>query len=430
MSLKFRHYFLLIFLGVHHLSFGQGQGRSPYSVIGFGELTDETTAVQDMMGGTGVSFGNTFHVNGLNPALTGKDRVVNGLKYVAFNVGGNGYFRNQEQGNMLAQDFGLNLSNLSMAFPVLRQWTIGVNFRPYSIVDNENYIRKAFSGSSSISSYTFTDYGGLSKVGLTNSFNIARGLYAGVEAQYFFGNVVRDTTSMFITSTQQYNRYTGRSSLKGASLKGGIAYQQKLNKKWKANIGATYQMGTDLKGEYLNVHQLLLLGNNGIAPSGTPDTLAMQDFSASIPARYKVGVSLEKTYNWIFAAEYGFTDWESISRPFDARAAQTLRNSREMNLGIEWIPNVNSAAYFNQVFYRAGFKSVTTPYYMNGIHIKDNSVSFGMSMPLGKGGSYLDWALAVGSRGTLANNLVKENYARISVSFSLMRDWFHRPRIQ
>lgn len=430
MSLKFRHYFLLFFLGVHHLSFGQGQGRSPYSVIGFGELTDETTAVQDMMGGTGVSFGNTFYVNGLNPALVGKDRVVNGMKYVAFNVGGSGYFRNLEQGNTLGQDFGMNLSNLSMAFPVVRQWTIGVSFRPYSIVDNENFIRKSFSGSSSISSYTFSDNGGLSKVGLTNSFNIARGLYAGVEAQYFFGNVVRDTTSMFITSTSQYNRYSGRSSLKGASLKGGIAYQQKLSRKWKANVGATYQLGSNLKGEYLNVHQLLLEGSNGIAPTGSPDTLSIQDFSASIPARYKLGISLEKTYNWIFAAEYGFTDWEGISRPFDARAAQTLRNSREMNLGVEWIPNVNSAAYFNQVFYRAGFKSVTTPYYMNGIQVKDNSVSFGMSMPLGKGGSYLDWALAVGSRGTLANNLVKENYARISVSFSLMRDWFHRPRIQ
>ena len=430
MSLKFRHYFLLFFLVVHHLSYGQGQGRSPYSVIGIGELSDETTAIQDMMGGTGVSFSNTFYVNGLNPALMAKDRVINGLKYVAFNVSGSGYFRNLEQGTSLGQDFGLNLSNLSMAFPVARQWTIGVNFRPYSIVDNENFTRRSFSGSSSISSYTFTDNGGLSKVGLTNSFNIARGLYAGVEAQYFFGNIVRDTTSMFVTSIRQYNRYTGRSSLKGASLKGGLAYQQKLNKKWKANVGATYQLGTDLKGEYLHVHQLLMDGTNGIAPTGSPDTLALHDFSTSIPSRYKLGISLEKTFNWIFAAEYGFTNWEGISKPFDARAAQTLRNSKEFNFGIEWIPNVNSSAYFNQVFYRAGFKSVTTPYYMNGIQIKDNSASFGMSMPLGKSASYIDWALAIGRRGTLANNLVKENYARISVSFSLMRDWFHRPRIQ
>ncbi|WP_367915386.1 hypothetical protein [Leadbetterella sp. DM7] len=430
MSPKFRHYSLLFLLVAHHLSFGQGQGRSPYSAIGFGEVNNETTTVQDMMGGTGVSFGNTFYINGLNPALVGKDRIVNGMKYVAFNVGGSGYFRNLEQNGTLGQDFGLNLSNLSMAFPIVRRWTVGINFKPYSVADNENFIRKSFSGSSAVSSYDFADYGGLSKAGLTNSFHLAKGLYAGVEAQYYFGNVVRDTTSLFITSTQQYNRYTGRSNLKGASLKGGIAYQQKLTKKWKGNIGATYQLGNNLKGEYLNIHQILVEGSNGITPTGLPDTLALQNFSASIPAAYRVGVSLEKTYKWIFAAEYGFTDWEGISRPFDARAAQTLRNSKEMNFGVEWIPNVNSSAYFNQVFYRAGFKSVTTPYYLNGIQIKDNSVSFGMSMPLGKGGSYLDWALAIGNRGTLANNLVKENYARISVSFSLMRDWFYRPRIQ
>lgn len=429
MSLKLRLAYLSFLLFSSSLAFAQGQGRSPYSTIGIGELTGETNAVQDMMGGAGVSFSNTFYVNTLNPALLGKDRVVNGMKYVAFAVGGNGNFRNQEQNGMLGQDFAMNLSNLTMAFPVVRNWSIGVNFKPHSTVDYENVIRKNFNGSSAISAYNFSDNGGLSKVGLTNSVQVAKGLYLGVEGQYYFGNIVRDTTSLFVSSTS-YDKYSGRTSLSGLSLKGGVAYQHRLNRSWRANIGGTYQLGSDLSGEQINLYQAMVNGSNGMAPVDSPDTLSVRNYKTSLPSSYRVGLSLEKTYNWLFAAEYAFTDWEGIKRPFDQRAANVLRNSQQVSLGVEWIPNVNSSAYFDQIFYRAGFKSVNTPYYISGIQIKDNSFSFGMSMPLGKGGSYFDWAVAMGNRGTLENNLVKERYVKVSVSFSLMRDWFHRPRIQ
>lgn len=429
MSLKLRQILLLTFIGAGHLAFSQGQGKSPYSSIGIGELTDETTASQDMMGGTGVSFTNTFYINGVNPALLAKDRVINGLKYVAFNVSGKGYFRNLQQGQDVAQDFGMNLSNLSMAFPVLPKWAIGVSFKPYSITENETQIRKPFDGSSSISSYTYTDYGGLSKVGLTNSVMLARGLYVGVEGQYYFGNITRDTTTHFM-GDETYARYSVRHSLKGLSLKGGIAYQQKISKNWKLNVGGTYQLGNNVEGERINTFQQLVSSSNGLTTVTVPDTLAIGTTTASLPARYKLGLSLEKTYNWVFAAEYGLVDWEGISKPFDDKAKNVLRNSQEMNFGIEWVPNVSSSKYFNQVFYRIGFKSVTTPYYINNTHIKDNSVSAGFSLPLGKGASYLDLGASVGRRGTLSNNLVQENYIKISASFSMVRDWFHRPRIQ
>jgi hypothetical protein len=429
MSLKLRHFFLLVFLGINQLAFAQGQGKSPYSSIGIGELTDETIAAQDMMGGTGVSFSNMFYLNGLNPALLAKGRVVNGLKYVALSVSGKGYFRNLEQNGTLGQDFGMNLSNLAMAFPVSPKWTIGVSFKPYSMMDNEKVLNTHFQGSSSIATYNFRDYGGLSKVGFTNSVNPVKGLYLGVEGQYYFVNITIDTTMNFIGSGS-YTRYTRRQELKGLSLKGGVAYQHKISKKWSANIGGTYQLGNDIKGENINIFRNLVeTSGAGPAVSGDPDTLSISDFTTSLPSKYKIGVSLEKPFNWVFAAEYGFTNWEGISKHFDQQAANTLRNSTEMNFGVEWIPNVSSSSYFNQVFYRVGFKSVNTPYYINNTQIKDNSFTFGMSLPMGRGTNYLDLGVALGRRGTTSNGLVQENYAKASVSFSLTRDWFHRPRI-
>lgn len=432
MSIKFKYLFLFVSLSFCQNIFAQGEGQSPYSVYGLGDLNDETVAAQDMMGGAGVSFSNAFYINTLNPALVVKGRYINGLKYVAFNFSGKGTFKRLEQGQNLGEDFDMNLSNITLAFPILPKWAIAVGFRPYSSVDNEVTVNKAFSGSSSIANYTYRDYGGLSKVNLTNSLILAKGLYAGIEAQYYFGNISRDTTTYFLGGNTYYDRYTGRTDLKGVSLKGGLAYQYKLNKKWYLNAGATYQLGSELKGDRLHIFQKMIDVGNGLIPESTagPDTLSLTDFSTNLPKKFKIGLSLEKPFNWLIAAEYGITNWEGIDKPYDEISKKVLRNSTELNVGVEWVPNVASGRYFNQVFYRLGFKSVKTPYYLNNTEIMDNSFSFGFSLPLGKGSNYVDLGLALGRRGTIDNNLVQENYAKVSVSFSMLRDWFHRPRIQ
>ncbi len=431
MSLKLRYLFiLLLFTGAAQTSYSQGLGRTPYSNFGLGEFTGETVAAQDMMGGTGVSFSNSFYNNHLNPALTGRGRVLGGLKYVGFNVSGTGYRRNLEQGNSLSKDLGGNLSNISLVFPVVPRWSVGVSYKPHTIVDHESRVIKNFAGSSSLATYTHANSGGLTKVGLTNSFMLAKGLNLGVEAQYFFGNITKDTTMFFIGATEG-TMYRTRYDLKGVSLKGGLAYQQKISKKWYANIGGTYQMGSNVKGEMLNLFNASMLKDQyGVSSQVLHDTLSIGAHTAGLPSSYKIGVSLEKPWNWVFAAEYGVTDYEGISKPFDAISKSVLRNSTEMNFGIEWVPNANSTNYFDHIFYRVGYKTIEMPHLINNTRMKDNSFSFGVSLPMAfRSTNYIDIGLAVGRRGTVVNNLVEENYIKLSLSFSLMRDWFFKPRI-
>jgi hypothetical protein len=68
---------------------------------------------------------------------------------------------------------------------------------------------------------------------------------------------------------------------------------------------------------------------------------------------------------------------------------------------------------------------------INNTKIKDQSFSLGLSVPMGFGNpSYVDIAVAVGRRGVNANNLIAENYTKISVNFSLLSSWFNKPRIE
>jgi hypothetical protein len=122
---------------------------------------------------------------------------------------------------------------------------------------------------------------------------------------------------------------------------------------------------------------------------------------------------------------------ENNSINFDGKKESNLTATEKISFGVEYLPKYTSTKYFNQVFYRAGFQQVKTPYLVNGTHIKDNSFSLGLSTPLAyRSVSYIDFSVSVGNRGVIGNGLVKENYIKISLGFSLMDTrWFLKPKI-
>jgi hypothetical protein len=424
----FRLKLLTLLIASNLNALAQGQGNNPYSVLGIGELADETVAAQDMMGGTGVSFTNSFYVNHLNPALLVKNRTIGFTKYVAFDVGFKGGYKTLTQGTNIQENFGLNLNNLTMAFPIKPKWAMSVSLRPYAITDFTSRIQRQFEGTNVQNNFEFVSKGSISKVAFTNSFEILKNLYLGIEGQYLFGTINKDTTSN-IAGTSEYFRNTTRLNPSGHSLKAGLAYQYKLNKKWKLNAGGIYQLGSNLSGENLRIFSVLAENGNGPVYIQSPDTISISTISTSLPSKYKIGLSLESTYHWLFAAEYGVTQWNGVKQ-FDAVANNMFSNATELNLGAEWIPNSSSSKYLDQAFYRVGFRQVQTPYTFNSQRVKDTSFSLGMSLPMAfRNPSYIDLAVAFGRRGTNENGGIRENYTKISVNFSLLSSWFNKPRI-
>lgn len=421
--------FLLLTISFHTVQ-GQGQGNTPYSVFGIGELSEPTDATQEMMGGTGTSFSNGFYVNLLNPAMVVKNRMVGDFKYVAFSVGLRGNYRNIIQGDQASTNFGYNLQNLTLAFPIKNTWAMAVSLRPYSMVDYKINAFRPVSGSDSNEAINIiNEYsGGTSRVSYVNSFNVFKNLFIGIEGNYNFGTIYKDSTTSLGTSLDlQTNSY--RYSLGGNSIKLGAAYQQKLSKKWNANFGASAELQGKLKAEELNTFALYRDAGVGPDLQTIPDTLSIRNIEGNTPAQYKFGLSLESPYHWIFAADYGITKWNGITH-LEKSASQYMQDSKDLSLGIEWLPNSSSTKYLNQVFYRVGYRSSTSPYNINGTSVKDNRVSLGLSLPMGfRNPSYLNFGVAFGRRGINDNNLVQENYIRINTSFSLLSPWFIKPKI-
>lgn len=416
----------LILLISYSQSYAQGQGSTPYSVFGIGELAEPTDAVQDMMGGAGSSFSNGFYVNLVNPALVVKNRMVGEYKYVAFNVGLKGNYRNLVQGDQANTNFGYNLQNLTLSFPASKTWAMAVALRPYSMVDYTTTTQRVISNEqfNNVNSHK----GGISRVSYINSISLFNNLFLGIEGSYNFGVIYKDSTQ-YLASNGNQQRNSTRLSTKGASLKLGAAYQQKLSKKWRLNLGGSVETRGKLNTEVLNTFAIYNDTGNGPALQTVPDTLSLASITSNSPAQMKFGVSLESPYHWIFAADYGITKW-SNANAIDDISQRFLKDSKDLSLGIEWLPNSTSTKYLNQVFYRVGFASSTTPYNINGAVVKDNRFSAGLSLPMGfRNPSYINLGVALGRRGVNDNNLVQENYVRISTSFSLLSPWFIKPKI-
>ncbi len=429
MYIKSKFFIVVSLVLVSLIAFGQGQGNSPYNTFGLGQISSETNAAQDMMGGTGVSFANSFYVNQVNPALISKNRTIGFNKYVAFNVGMSGSYRIISQNGKVQENFGMNLSNLTFVFPISPKWATAVSLKPYSQADHVSVVQKPFEGSNFNSINEYRSQGGLSKVSWANGFQVAKGLYWGFEGQYLFGNILRDSTSS-ISGSSEYFRNSARTDLSGFSGKTGVAFQTKLNKKWYFNAGVALQMGSKLSGERLGIFSVLAENGNGLLYIQTPDTISISKAKTQTPKNFRAGISFESPYKWVFAVDYNRTLWSGINQ-FESNSKKMMVNSSELGLGLEWLPNYSSSRYIDQVFYRLGYKQGTMPMVINGVQAKDRSVSLGFSIPMGyRSPSYIDLGVAIGRRGSNATGQIQENYTKISVNFSLLSSWFNKPKIE
>ena len=412
------------------LAFSQGQGNTPYSVFGFGELADPASASQEMMGGTGASFSNAFYVNLINPALLVKNRVANNLKYVAFDIGFQGNSRTISTTTATQFDLGMNLNHLSLTAPLTSNWAMAVALRPYSMVDHKSsYTQEIVGRPDEKADFLNNNSGGISRISYVNSARFFNNLYLGLEAAYNFGTITRDSSSYLFGNTANQLRKSARYTMNGASFKIGLAYQQKLSEKWRLNIGGSSELSGKLKGNLLRTFANYADTGDGAILVSVPDTISYTTLNGSTPSQYRAGISLESPFNWVFAADYHTTRW-SKSKTFDSYSEEVLNDTEEYKFGMEWLPKSSSTKYLNQVFYRLGYSMADSPFVLNGTRIKDNKFSFGMSLPMGfRNPSYVNLGVAFGQRGTTENNLISEKYIRFSASMSLLSPWFIQPKI-
>lgn len=405
---------------------GQGLGNSPYSTLGFGEIYSPATVPQQQMGGAGVSYANGLFVNGLNPALLARNRVT------TLDVAVVGQLKRLSDGRQQQQVAGGTINYLSLVFPAGKRWTTSLNFMPYGFLDYEVRQLRLIPNTLYFTEYDYKGSGGTTKVAWANGFRLGSQLYAGLTTSYVFGNVFRESsTTTFVADPNDAAQYTDYRMTLTEQLahhdfmfKGGLAYRHKIHDKLYLNVGGTYDLPARLKTNRYQ-SQTAYIGENPVG--GTTDTLiARQQGHVSLPGGYRIGLTLENPYKLALTADFGVERWGAY-RDFSGNNPG-FANTINAGLGVEYTPDISSStSLFRRLPYRFGVNYRQFPYQVKSVSVSEMSVTAGFSLPLNRSGlSDLHLGVSLGQRGTLQQNLVREQFFRVNLGFTLSENWFFR----
>lgn len=398
------------------------QTNSPFSYLGIGEVYSGGTAVNSMMGGLGVANSNGIYINTLNPALLARNR------YTVFEMGLNMEAKSMQNDRQRSNTFDGSLNPVMLALPASPRWTLALGLAPYSVVNYKTFTSQKLSivGTDSVT-YTYNGDGGLNKAVVSNGVRIFKDMYVGLETAYLFGVINRDVITQNLSDSQRYQvRLADRTNYSGVHFKLGWAWKPKLNKDYFLNIGATAEFAQNMGAKSL---KRFTINNSTGLQQVNADTLKQSSGNVSLPAIYRVGISLEKPAKLLVSLDYSMTQWAGFQNLNGS--SENLRNASTVALGAEYIPQFDALnGYFNHVMYRAGVNYTTTPYSINGGNAAtDMSFSVGASFPL-RTISYINVAYVRGKRGTLTTTGIEEVYNKIVIGFSLGDFyWFRKPKI-
>ncbi len=414
---------LLTFIFFSKSSFSQVT-HSPYSAIGIGDILDPTTASKFGMAGLGISNGTYFSLNIVNPALLHYNRVALFSAAVLAET----KTINQNGFEPYAAGSG-QLNHMAMAFPLISgKLSTSLVLNPYSSVNYNLSFRTPIEGHPTDSAFISSKGdGGIDQLSLSFGGVIIKGLSVGVKASYLFSSIRKEGKSIVpLSATNNYvATINERLSFQDFMFGFGVAYKYSVSETSSFNIGATYDLSTDVKSKlFARFDQELITGGAVFADTIEDNTPVI----VNIPTKLGLGFSYNHKNKFLIGLDYFTQDW-SQSKEFGTDETTYAKREKYI-IGAEITPDVNSINnYLKRMTYRVGASFTNTPYLVNDTQITDFGINFGLSVPVVRFSS-LDFGFQVGKRGTLTNNLIEENYFKVyfGVSFNDSR-WFYIPPI-
>lgn len=403
----------------------QSLSNSPFSRLGIGELNSSTSSIRSLgMGGVGVASPNSAMINDANPALLFYNN------FVTFEVGVAGEAKQISNGAQRQTVGDANLGYLSLSVPVTKGWSAAIGLRPYSNVDYQTYSAETVSNGPNVQVLkAYQGEGGLSEAYFGHGVKIAKGLSVGASGSFVFGTIINDASTVLSDTANptlgvEKALFSTRTSYSGLMLKGGLHYRLSVKDKIFYSVGAVYGLSSDLNGTRRTILQRReVLTDRLLQESTLQDSIRG---TVSIPQYLSVGLGIDNGKNWVVGLDFSPHNL-SMLRSFEGQ--QDLADSYRVGLGGEFTPNMMSLDnYFQRLTYRLGFTYARMPWVTNGNSLDDMAISWGATLPVGRMSalqrSFVNLGFAVGRRGNLSDNPIRETYFRMQVGLSLNNRWF------
>lgn len=419
---------LVISIAFTFQSFSQGT-VSPYSAYGVGLLSEKAYASNNGMGNAGLAYSSPWFIPVLNPALLGSQT-----------------FSSFEAGMSLTQtairdeltrydQVNGGLKYVALALPIVPgKYGISISLNPYAD-KNYNLIQSPDENQPLRAGVKrFEGEGTISQLRIANGWNITKNIAIGAEANYNFGkitdrstfqNIIQGEDSIFVpylVAGESTNTFSDFSFTLGGR------YSRQIGKNF-LGVGLTYDLPANLNTtrntflQYLSAAGTPLNPQTGITDSSNFSTFNEEGITA-IPGKIGVGLSYWKQSKWAISADFTYQDWSQYEN-FGTKDAN-LTTQTEVKIGAEYTPDAQAGdKYLKRVTYRAGLRVNNGPIVVNNTDINSFGITFGTTLPI-TNVSNVNLAFEIGQRGTLLNNLVREDYFSFNLSFTYNDRWFLR----
>ena len=466
----------LALISLNSISFSQNLTSSPYSRYGFGELNSQTFASQAAMGNSFIAYQQDsiapFFINVANPA------GLSGIKLTVLELGGQVQFTKISSSTSAIKKTNSNFSYGSIGFPIKKIGGAAFGIMPFSTVGykitsiqdeplvggNMKYIyngdgglNKAFIGFGCKpfrrQEYKFqrSDFAdSLVKYNKTSKYKkikfvkqLLSNFSIGATANYVFGTINQTTNIVYPSQILYFNSKRQRSTqVNDFTFNGGIQTSftiDSLKKKGKKTIlkekitfGTGFFINTPTS---LNAKQNRIIYNyslDGFGIERPKDTiLNSQNISGAIklPLEMGVGLSFKKGEKITVLIDGAITNWSGYKN-FDDPNTE-FNNSFRVSVGLNYVPNklaFGSSNYVKRIHYRIG-ASYTDGYLdLKNTKIRNYSISAGLGLPVGIGRfdeiGVVNISAQYGKLGTTTNNLLQEEYVRLTLGFTFNKRWF------
>lgn len=414
-----RFFFLLTLVFSSILSEAQNENTtSPFSRYGIGELQPYSFGRFTGMGGASLGSRHQIQINNANPASYSS---IDSLSFI-FEFGMDSRFSDFKSNNNSFKTNDANFRYFTLNWTIKKWVAASMGLLPVSDRGYDIYYEEDVNGVGTVA-HSYTGTGSLSKAYFGAGFDITPSLSLGANVYYLFGNLSQNNLVSFPDDNTHYNFHEiEKTRLHDLSYTLGLQYDVKLKNGNFLTIGTTLENKPRFTASH-DLEQTKYLQYGGGVYADTISNVVGEKSYIEFPETFGLGLSYSLPDKLEVNADYYFSGW-SKAKLF-GKSISELTNRTRIALGAEYIPNAGALrGYLNRVSYRAGIHLDKTYLILNDHQIKEFGMSFGLGLPVNNSPSAINVAFEFGRRGTTKYDLIRENYAKISLYLKFFDNWF------
>ncbi|HEX9950129.1 MAG TPA: hypothetical protein VGB53_00030 [Rubricoccaceae bacterium] len=412
------------------LAQGQNNYGSVYSRYGLGERTDFGSSQSEMIGGAQTALRSVLYNGLVNPALWSDQQITT----FSASVGIQGIRSTDASSDGASRATAGDVAAVQLGIPLLpSRLGLTLAYRPYSRVNYRAAIPGVLMTEDDTTAYALNQEGGggLQRISGGLGLRIGQALQIGASADVLFGTVEYVQRTTFEAGVFDEVRQARSTRLRGISgTLGAAATARALAREDDAlTLGLAVTLPTRLSGS-----QTLTLGE-----SLDRDTLATEtDGSATLPLLARGGLSYRSGARWLAAVDAVYEPWSRFESTLpvggynEAAGLDDLRDRLRVGGGVEIVPagRNRNAGILSRTAYRLGAYGERGLYAPDGSTVQTLALTGGLSVPNRISGAHIDLGFEVGTRGATEGALVRDVFARGSLTLNFGERWFIRRRIE